>query len=538
MKIDERSVFAAFAPLLHRLSTVGWAGARSASAGSRLQRDGAVGRVRPLAENILTASVFDGVQHRVELSIARQELHAACTCGEAPCAHAVAAALEAARLARQAHAAVTQQTDVLAALRSRLARPATPDKVAEPARMLSDLARLPLDAAIDMVALSWRQSLRHGPNDVQDLLGVVDRLEGQARTDHALARELAVRLLAALGATKVVFSGMPEAVEPAIRLLARLALDRPLELGPQWNQLFDLAEAGHPQVAVHLAIGLEHAAVRAPELAVALAEMLSGRVLAQRATWREVAAPTPRDARAAGLVVALVRHDNLPMALELAQLWPPMRSGALALAEVLGAHGRQADLLQLADHYDPRGETWQALMAAAMAAALPEHPQTARQLAALAWRRAPNLQTFNQLAQLCAGPTWPEQRHTLASGALAEDDVAWLAERLAEEPDAVTALLEVALQWPLRERFQREALVHLEKRSPEAAFRIRALRVHSLVVTNVAARTLKDELLRLKDCALAMGEPGLASDLARLLAREVGEKSAWVSAVSAVFGRA
>ena len=61
--------------------------------------------------------------------------------------------------------------------------------------------------------------------------------------------------------------------------------------------------------------------------------------------------------------------------------------------------------------------------------------------------------------------------------------------------------------------------------------------MHSLVVTNVAARTLKDELIHLKDCALVLGEPGLATDLARLLAREVGERSAWVSAVSAVFGR-
>ncbi len=537
MKIDERSVFAAFAPLLQRLSTVTWAGARAGTQGARLQRDGAVGRVRPLAENLLTASVFDGVPQRVELSIVRQELHASCSCGDAPCAHAVAVALESARLARQAHAAVAQQTDVLAALRSRLARPNLPEKALEPARMLSDLARLPLDAAVDMVALGWRQSLRHGPNDIQDLLALVDRLEVQAREDHALGRELAVRLLSALGATKVVFSGMPEAVEPAIRLLARMALDRPLDLGPQWNLLFDLAEAGHPQVAVHLAIGLEHAAIRSPELAVALAEMLSGRVLAQRATWREVATPTSRDALADGLVVALVRHDDLPAALELARLWPPMRSGALALAEVLGAQGRAGEVLQVAEHYDPRGETWQALMAAALAAALPEHPRSAQQLANVAWQRGPNLQTFNQLAQLYAGPAWPERRHTLAAQALAEDDIAWLAERLALEPDAVSALLDVALQWPLRERFQREALVHLEALSPEAAFRVRALRVHSLVVTNVAARTLKDELLRLKDCATAFGEPGLAGDLARLLAREVGEKSAWVSAVSAVFGK-
>ena len=204
----------------------------------------------------------------------------------------------------------------------------------------------------------------------------------------------------------------------------------------------------------------------------------------------------------------------------------------------LGGQGRTADVLQLAEHYDPRGETWQALMAAAMVAALPEHVRTAQQLAHAAWRRGPNLATFDQLASLYAGPDWLVQRHTLASSALADDDLTWLAERLAQEPDAVVALLDVALLWPLRERFQREALLHLEKLSPEAAFRVRALRVHSLVVTNVTARALKDELLRLKDCAEAMREPGLAADLARLLAREVGEKSAWVSAVPAVFGKA
>jgi hypothetical protein len=538
MNLDERSVFAAFAPFLHRLSTVTWAGARSATQGSRLQRDGAVGRIRPTTPTMLVASVFDGAAQRVELSIVHQELHASCSCGEAPCAHAVAVALEAARLARQAQSSVAQQTDVLAALRSRLARPNPPEKVQEPLKMLSDLARMPLDAAVDMVALSWRQSLRHGPQDIQDLLGLSDRLEAHAREDHAMTRDLATRLLAALGATKVVFSGIPEALEPAIRLLARLALDRPLELGPAWNQLFDLAESGHPQVAVHVALGLDQAAVRSAELATALTEMLEGRVLAQRATWREVAVPTSRDTLADGLVVALVRHDNVALALELTRLWPPMRSGTLALAEVLGAQGRATEILQVAEHYDPRGETWQALMATAMAAALPEHPNAARMLANAAWRRGPNLPTFNQLATLYAGPLWPEQRHTLAMQALVEDDVSWLAERLAQEPDPVGALLDIALQWPLRERFQREALHHLEKLSPEAAFRIRALRVHSLVVTNVAARTLKDELLHLKDCAATLGEPGLASDLARLLAREVGEKAAWVNAVSAVFGKA
>ena len=537
MKYDERSVFAAFAPVLQRLSTVQWAGARSAALGARLQRDGAVGRVRPTGEQAVAASVSDGVTHRVELMIARQELRATCTCAEAPCAHAVAVALETARMSRQASASVSQQSDVLAALRDRLSVARAPTREPEPARMLSDLARLPVEAAVDMVALSWRQSVRHSPTDIQDLLGLTERVAGLSRETPTVSQPLALRLVQALGARKVVFSGMPEAVEPAIVTLCQLALDRPLVAHDDWALLFDLADAGMPQVGVHVAGGLAAVAHRSADMAVLLADALAGRVLAQHHTWKEVATPTPRDKLADELCVALLQHGKMGAAIELTHLWPPMRPGAIALAAALGAEGRVAEVLALLEPFDPRGETWQAGMSAAMDAAAGPQPRAARDLATFAWNRGPTLAAFNLMAQLHAGPDWPERRMTMAGRALTDDDPVWLAARLAEEPDPVAALLPVALHWPLRERFQREALAILDRESPDAAFRLRALRVHSLVATNAPARTLKDEFVRLKDAAVACGEPGLATNLARLLVREQGDKAAWTSAVSAVFGK-
>lgn len=537
MKFDERAVFAAFAPVLQRLSTVQWAGARSASLGARLQRDGAVGRVRPTAELAVAVSVSDGVSHRVELSIVRQELRANCTCLEAPCAHAVAAALETARMARQAGAAVSQQNDVLAALRDRLAVARTPAREVEPPRMLSDLARLPIEAAVDMVALTWRQSVRHAPGDIQDLLNLTERVADLSRQSALESQPLALRLVQAVGARKVVFTGMPEAVDPAIATLCQLAVDRPLEPHADWSTLFDLADAGMPQVGAHLAGGLAAVAHRSAELAVILAESLTGRVLSQHSTWKEVASPTARDKLSDELSVALIRHDRLGAALELAQIWPPMRQGAIALAEALAAEGRVAEVLAALEPFDPRAETWQSAMAAAMQAALQSHPGAARDLAAYTWNRAPTLASFELMARFHTGSQWPERRHTLASRALTDDDPAWLAIRLGEEPDPVAALLPVALQWPLRERFQREALTILGRESPDAAFRLRALRVHSLVATGAASRTLKDEFRSLKDAADACGEPGLAFDLARLLVREQGDKAAWTAAAGAVFGK-
>lgn len=538
MNFDERSVFAAFAPVLQRLSTVQWAGARAATLGARLQKDGAVGRVRPVGEREVTATVSDEASQKVGLRVNRLELTVTCTCGEAPCAHTVAVALETARMARQASASVAQQTDVLAALRDRMSlAKSVPDRDAPTSKMLSDLARLPLDAAVDMVALAWRQSVRHGPHEIQDLLTLTDRLEADAKVDHTRAQAMALRLVQALAARKVVFTVLPEPCEPALQTLCRLALDRPLTPHPDWPLLYDLADAGLPQIGVHLAAGLAAIAHRSLPMAVQLAEAVSGRVLAQRSTWREVATLTPRDRLTDALVVALVQHDDVAGAMELARLWPPMRAGAIALAEKLATEGRLNEILELGEPFDPRGETWQGLMDAAMAVATHLHPEVARQLAQNAWRRAPSLNAFNQVAQFHQGADWPERRHTLATRALVDDDPPWLAERLAQEADGEQALVEIALQWPLRERFQREALLHLEKMAPESAYRIRALRVHSLVLTNAAARTLKDELQRLKECAALFGEPGLARDLAKLLVREQGEKAAWTSAVGAVFGK-
>lgn len=547
MKGNDRAILAAMAGVVLQTATVAWAGARNAARGSMLHRDGAVARLA-VRDHTVHLDVIEAEQaQHVTLEVRGDRLAAHCTCESCPCDHAVAALLELQRRVKQARESSDSQANVLSVLRERLGG-ARQDAQPAHARILSNLERLPIEAGVDMVALAWRQSLRQGPIEQRELDQILARLEAQAARHPVQTRELALLLLLAVGARKVVFVPLTEDAETAaIRLV-------PLIVGPGTQDaasasavppaetlaaLVDLATEGHLQVAAHLAAGLEAAAHRSPLLAAALQAEALQHLRVSVGVWREVASPTGRDRLFSALVVARTGQGDLEGALDLARAWPPMRQALQILGAALGQAGRHDEVVRLAGNYDPRGESWAALVQAAAAAALDAgHVAAAARLATWAFELQPGQEWFDLLRRVSPPALWPDRRAALVARALVEDDPPWLADRLADEPDAAEALLHAVTTAPLRERTVRAALAALRERDPGAAFHGACARFAALVASpGVTARTYKDELTRLEQIANDLKEPGLLTDYARLLGRECGDKAALVTALAAAVGR-
>ena len=91
---------------------------------------------------------------------------------------------------------------------------------------------------------------------------------------------------------------------------------------------------------------------------------------------------------------------------------------------------------------------------------------------------------------------------------------------------------------PLADRTVRDALEHLAELDPLAAFFGRAARLTALATSpGTSVRQFQNEISALSDIASGLGEPGLAVDLGKLLARERGDCAPLVKAVHAVLGR-
>lgn len=538
MAADDRSWQARLAPVVAQLSTLAWAGARNSARGQQLHRDGAVGRVREGAGGLQAAvhtggdgAGDDSTAELVTLSLVdavnsgETMLRCHCTCGVPRCAHGVAAVLEVQKRAKLAADSQRTQESVMGALRQRLQ---VRSAATEERGALLDLQRLPLDAAVDMVALIWRQSLRPGAPEVRDLERMTERVVEAVVAQPELARQWALRLLTALGARKVVFTPLPEAAEAAVLRLAGVFDYADIEHEIP-GTLLDQALDGHPQVAPIVAQMLVRLASRprGPRQGLA-AQLLQWRSRQPHDLWRESGQPSGRDLLFSGLVELSVAQGDGPAALELAMAWPPMRTALTELANSLGAAGQAEALIRLLGWYDPRGALWQAGSEAAVsAAAQASLPAVAARLALWAFERQPVRSWLQWLYQTCPPVEWRQRRLALLDKVLTWEDPEWLPSWLQEQPDASVALLQAVTLAPLRDHAVRGCLERLERLDPVRALIGRQVRVHGMLASGAAAQKgLRLELLALMDLAVRIQEPGLAKDYSKLLVRELGDKAA------------
>ncbi len=535
MAADDRTWLARLAPVVAQLSTLAWAGARNSARGQQLFRDGAVGRLsgRDSGLQVLVVSGQDSDDSGGEvvmLALAegltgQSALTSQCTCGAPRCAHAVAAVLEVQRRGKAVVESQRTQDSVMGALRQRLQvrSAATEDRAS-----LLDLQRLPLDAAVDMVALTWRQSLRPGAPEVLDLEKMTERVVEAVVAQPEQARQWALRLLTALGARKVVFTPLPEAAEAAVLRLAGVFDYADINQEIQ-TVLVDQALDGHPQVAPHVGHTLVRLASRAADPRQALiAQLLQWRAKQPHDLWRESGQVSGRDLLFSGLVDQCLAQGDVASAQELAMAWPPLRSALTALAQELAAAGQFEALIRLLGWYDPRGGLWQAGseagVSAAMAAGL---PAVAARLALWAFERQPVRSWLQWLHRTCPPAEWQQRRSALIDKALTWEDPEWLPACLQDQPDAAAALLQAVTLAPLRDKCVRGCLERLEKIDPLRALMGREVRIRGLLGAGaVPPKVLRLELLALMDVADRLQEPGLAKDYSKLLVRELGDRAA------------
>ncbi|MSP91011.1 MAG: hypothetical protein EXR79_04280 [Myxococcales bacterium] len=529
-RADERSVLLGLLPLLEQVGVVAWAGARAAAKGAQLHRDGATGRVGVTDDAGAFVHVKDGLEQpeRVVFRAERARLAVSCTCETAPCAHAAAGLHELLRRARRWREGAQQQASALDVLRERMrgvraAEPAVP-------RVLSDLDRLPLDAAVDMLALQARQVLRLGPPEVETLTAVAQRVRSGAAALPGPHARLAVRLLQAMAVRKLVYMPLPEAAETAARDLAAVACLDGTAATAAAVELVDLVVEGHPQVGVHVAAELDAAVRRDAAVRAAVASEAVTRLEPLASAWRPAAALTARDRLVSALVAAHAEAGELEAAQTLARVWPPTRSGLAALAAACGAVGDAAAVAELAERHPPGTEAWRtALAAGAEAAEGAHHFAAARTLAARLVEIEPTPDAFARAARLFRDEAqWPARRDGWVADWLGRDEAAWLVPALAGESDAVAALLHAAVAGALRPRTVCAAVELLIDLDPYTAWRAQCVRLRALEAsTAVSLRTAREDVATLQRAAHALGEPGLATDFVRLVAREAPYSSSF-----------
>ena len=438
MRREEAGYLLALAPSLLQVGSLTWAGARASSKGTQLLRDGAVSRF-VVGRDHVQAQVRDGEwPEQTTLTVHNGSWRASCSCSLAPCAHAVAVLLFAQREARDVQRSGQQRDDVLSALRQRVQQPAA--AVPQSTRILSDIERLPLPAAVDMVALGWRQNQRPTATDAKPLAELAVRLKELAKTEPVQARELALRLWSALSARKVVFTPLPTEAEEAALSLVPVVAGMGQGDAPDTEQLAfltDLALAGGHVLPALAATVLEMVLVRQPELLAKTLDLVTDWLLAHKPEWKEIAQPGGRDRLVSLLCSQCLASGDLHGAAQLAMRWPPLRSVLLTLVEALADAGRLDDAQRLADHFSPRDETWQAVQLAAMDGAVRGgHAGAAARICAQALDVVPGPVWLDALARVVPASEWQQVRSKQVEALVARD--AQDATQSAPARDAVT----------------------------------------------------------------------------------------------------
>ncbi len=508
----------AWLPVIGQLSMLAWAGARSSSRGGQLHRDGHVGRMIVSDVSCQAPVREQEFAERVELTCKDGAISSACSCGTPRCAHAVAVALELQRKSKQLQQSTANQQGVMLALRQRLHQA---EAQREPPRVLRDLERLPIAAAVDMVALAWRQSLRPGLDDVAELHAVAERIAAAVAETPAQAAQWATHVLQALAAPKVVFTPLPDAAEKAVAGLCRVVALAGGEV--EVSELFAVALEGPAQVAPQVAVALCQLAARHAVLRDLLLAGLGTWLSAQPSRpWKEHAQPGGADVLVSAVIDALLAGDGLSQAGRLAVQWPPVRSTLLPLVTALAQAGHSEVLRQVLGRYDARGATVQEAATLAFESAVAvRQAATAQVVAAWMLDRNGGLPWYLRLRQACPPGRWVQTRDQVVLRLLQDDDEAWMAHALASETDAATALLSAVSAGPLRDHCALGCLAQLTVCDPLLAAQGWQLRLAALCGAAAGSdRAVVEAAHDLCGLGRLLGDRAIGADYVALLARE------------------
>lgn len=393
---------------------------------------------------------------------------------------------------------------------SRRRRPAPQERT-----LLSDLARLPLEAAVDMVCVGLDAAPSVGPLADRGLTELTQRVEAAAHESPERAAGCALRVIAALAQLEP--AQLPEARVQCAQALAAVALHAGATVGP-----LVLAAVTRPE-RLGTAL-LEPVLQRTRRDAAARADAVDTLTSwGQRELWREHRGADARDGLASALVEQSVARAELAEAARVASVWPPMRTALTRLGAALAGAGDLAALSQLAASYDPRGALWRALIdhVAQVAAS---RGATGESVAAWVFAQDPSEARFRDARTCTDARVWPARRAALVGTVLDREEAPWLAALLAEEADAVQALSQVISTHGRRPRTVDAALAMLSEVSPRAAFALQSRLLLAQVRSGSATvRGVQRGVKALQACADALGEGALARSWLDLVRRELGE---------------
>ncbi len=382
-------------------------------------------------------------------------------------------------------------------------------------RSSADLARLPIDAALDLFAVSAGASRALEPSLQADVAALLERIAAEPSERRPA---LLGRVVSGLAA-RTDRGGLPA---PTLEAVGRALLREPLpsELVQSW---LPWIWAGSEQLAVILLGALLDQARRDD---VALRDVLAA-VLplarADSAAWREHAAWPIRDQLVSTLIELAVLRGWAEAAADLGVAWPPGRTALVSLAVAL-ATGRDLGRLRLLlERYTPFGGLLAAVLAALWTDAGRRQDDSLAAWLAL-W--APGPDVIARVRAATAPPLWPLRRRALLEALVAADNGPWLVDALLAEPDAAAALDALMRTPGARPRDLARCADALRQADPEQSFARAASRLRDLLraggatLDRAEVRRLRAELAA---SAAAMGEPSLADGVLAVLRRELGE---------------
>ncbi len=427
---------------------------------------------------------------------------------------------------------------------SRARRPAAPAT-----SLLSDLARLPLEAAVDMVcaglqapisrpavashraarggtaggaaaaprSASPRRRVAHHGIGLGPLPELVARIEETSHAEPERAAGAAARVLGAAARA----GGLGGGAADVVTRLAQVAL-----LGGDDAVLARLTAAllAEPtQLGTALQAPLTQRCRRDGLARAAVIDAAAAWFAQGDTVWREHGGADARDGLTSTLVEQAVARADLDQACAVARLWPPMRTALTRLGSALAGARRIPDLDRLAAPYKPGGPLSLALLEVVASVAASDGTR-GEEVAAWLFRVDPNPERFALARSVTDSRLWPARRAALVGLVLDTHDAPWLVDLLAAEPDAGDALLRLMRRHPRREQTVLAATAALRAIDPTAAFTAACAGVLTcLDGAGSNTHRLRSAVKCVRAAASALGEPQLAEAWLTLVRRELGD---------------
>lgn len=392
---------------------------------------------------------------------------------------------------------------------------------------LSDIGRLPLEAAVDMVCagIDAMPNLpggghRGGKGPLPEL---VERIEETGHAEPQRAAAAAARVLGAGARVGGLGGGAVDAIQRlalvALRggdaaTLARLTaalLAEPLQLGTAL--LGPLVQRCRQDAGARIVV------IEAARLWLAQTDRV----------WREHDGADAIDGLMSSLVEQGVARADLDEAVAAAFLWPPMRTALRRLGSALAGAGRVRDLDRLVQPYKRRGALFNALVEVVTTVAASQGHR-GEELAAWLFALQPDAASFD-LARTTTHPRlWRARRAALIGRVLDTDDAPWLVPLLLGEADAEDVLIQLTRDHVRRDATVVAALAALQDMHPKRAFD-EACAALLRWATGAPSRSgqharelaAQSHAQAIQRAAAALGQPALADAWLGLARRELAD---------------